>query len=136
MNNDVRANSERWSQENVKRQIVQRQLRELVRERLPLSRSRFDSDSHLQNNAKLGFAAHHACVSLARLFERVSLDHRSHARQCGEVHSVLFAGWCSRSRALNTLSSNNQLERCDLNGIKCNADNYKLAVCCQTVDQF
>src|SRR5215467_7643832 len=92
--------------------------------------------SHRQNNAEFCFAAHHARVSLARLFERVCLDHRAHARKFSEIQCVPFSGWCTRSRALNILSSNNELYRRDLNGIRCNADHYELTVWRQTVDQF
>ena len=65
--------------------------------------------SHRQNDAELCLAAHHPRVSLACPFERVFLDHRTHARKFGEVHRVLFIGGRSGSRAFNFLSSNNEL---------------------------
>src|SRR5215467_14615683 len=74
--------------------------------------------SHRQNYAELCVAAHHACVSLARFFERICFNHGTHPGQFGEAQSVLGIGRCSRGPALNGSSSKNELCWCDLNGIE------------------
>ena len=94
------------------------------------------ANSHRQNDAKLCLAAHHARVSLARFFERICFNHRTHAGQFGEVQCVLGIGWRSRRPALNRSTSSNELYRRDLNGIECRTDHHELAVRPQTVDQL
>lgn len=96
----------------------------------------FHRASHRQDDAELCVTAQHACVSLGCFSERICFDHRTHGGQFGEAQGVLGIGWCSRGPALNRSASGNELYRCDLNGIKCHADHYELAVRPQTVDQF
>jgi hypothetical protein len=45
---------------------------------------------HRQNDAELGLAAHHARVSLARSFKRISFDHGAHAGHLREMQRVLL----------------------------------------------
>jgi len=47
------------------------------------------STSHRQNDAELCVAAQHARVGLGHFFERVRLDHGTHAAQFGEAQCVL-----------------------------------------------
>src|SRR5215831_6680742 len=62
--------------------------------------------SHRQNHAELGVATHHPRISLRRLLEWISFNHRTHAGQFGEVHCVLGIRWCPYRRALDgTLSA-------------------------------
>src|SRR5271169_2104474 len=61
--------------------------------------------SHGQNDAELCVAAQHARVSLGCFFERICLDHGTHAGQFGEVQCVFGIGGGSRSPALNPSTS-------------------------------
>src|SRR5208282_2151664 len=94
------------------------------------------STSHRENDAKLCLAAHHARVSFGRFFERVCLDHGTHAAQFGETQCVLGVGCRSSSPALNRSTSSNELYRRDLNGIESRTYSNKFAVRSQTVDQL
>src|SRR5207302_11461403 len=91
---------------------------------------------HRQNDAELRLAAQHSFVSFSRFFERIRLNHRTHAAQFGKVERVLGICRCSRGPALNRSTSTDQLYRCDLNGIECGADHHEFAVWTQTVDQL
>src|SRR5207247_11075469 len=94
----------------------------------------FLSPSHCQNDAELRLAAQHSFVSFSRFFERIRLNHRTHAAQFGKVERVLGIWRCSRGRALNRSTSTDQLYRCKLNGIECSTAHPTFAVRTQTVE--
>ncbi len=65
------------------------------------------STSHGQHYAVLCLAAQHSSISLARLFERVGFDHRTHAGQFAEAERVLGIGRRACGPALNGSTSGN-----------------------------